>query len=65
LKLKEFPTRENSLSYKKEEAKAKRGLRKIKKEYFKKLCKSTNTQASLIFGRKLENVRIRGIAESN
>lgn len=38
LKLKEFPTRENFLLYKKEEAKGKSGLRKIEKEYFKKFC---------------------------
>jgi hypothetical protein len=42
LKLKEVPARENFVSYKKKEAKAKSGLRKIKKEYFKKFCYSIN-----------------------
>jgi hypothetical protein len=36
-KLKEFPTRKNVLSYKKKEANAESGLRKIKKEYFKEI----------------------------
>jgi hypothetical protein len=35
-KLKEFPTWQHFQSYKKEEAMAKSGLRKIKREYFKK-----------------------------
>jgi hypothetical protein len=46
LKLKQFPTRENFLSYKNEEAKAKSGLRKIKKECFKKFCNSVNQYTS-------------------
>jgi hypothetical protein len=58
-KLKEFPSRENVLLYKKKEAMAKSGLRKIKKEYFKKFCNSINTQ------RKLANLRICGIAKHN
>jgi hypothetical protein len=59
-KLKEFPTGENFLSYKKEEAKAKSRLRKIKKFY-----NSVNTQSNLTFGTKLANLRIRGIVGCN
>jgi hypothetical protein len=44
---------------------AKSGLRKIKKEYFKKFNQSINTQANLTFGRKLANLQIRGVAEHN
>jgi hypothetical protein len=66
LKLKEFPTRENFLSYKKEEAKVKSGLRKIKKEYFKKCCNSINQYTSQSYmWEKSANLRTRGIAESN
>lgn len=62
-KLKEFPSWENFI-YKKEEAMAKSTLRKIEKEYFKKF-NSINTQANLIFRRKLANLRICGIVEHN
>jgi hypothetical protein len=44
LKLKEFPTRENVLSYKKEEAKAKSGIRKIKRDNLRNfVSQSTNS----------------------
>jgi hypothetical protein len=56
----------NILSYKKEEAKAKRVPRKIKKESFKNsVVLSTNTQVNLTFGKKSENLRTRRIVEHN
>jgi Golgi nucleoside diphosphatase len=66
LKLKELPTWENFLSYKEEEAKAKSGLRKIKKVYFKNFYNSVNQYTSQSYSyiwekiSKLKGKKVKG-----